>query len=142
MANSFTTQVIVDGPRNLIVKATAILTTSDLAATQAVIPASSMQLYTNVPPLVTLNYIDYSISDQLEVQVSWGLAGGAGPGQILMPLAGRGRMCFDDFKGIPNNQSPTDGSIWVQTTGWSSGTQIFTLIFETQKTGQIGVGVR
>lgn len=141
MANSFTTQVIVDGPRNLIVKATAVLTTSDLAATQAVIPVNSMKLYTNVPPFVRLDHIDYSISDQLTVQLFWGTASST-PGQIIMPLAGRGRMSFEYFKGIPNNQSPTDGSIWVQTVGWTSGTQVLDLIFECEKYGQIGVGVQ
>lgn len=141
MANSFTTQVIVDGPRNLIVKATGVLDTSNLAATQAVVPATSMKLYTNIPPDVRLDHIDYSISDQLTVQLFWGTASNS-PGAIIMPLAGRGRMSFEYFKGIPNNQSPTDGSIWVQTTGWTSGTQIFDLIFECEKYGQIGVGVQ
>lgn len=141
MANSFLLETIVDGPRNLIVKATGVLDTSNLAAVQAVIPATSMQLYTNKPPLVRLDHIDYSISDQLEVTLSWGTASNS-PGVVLMPLAGRGRMSFEYFKGIPNNQSPTDGSIWVAANGWTSGIQVFTLIFECEKTGQIGVGVQ
>jgi hypothetical protein len=54
-------------------------------------------------------------------------------------------MSFDDFKGLTNNQSPTDGSIWISTNGWNTvdnSTSIFTVILELIKAGGVGVGVR
>ena len=141
---ALTLQTIMDGPRNAIVKVTGVLTAADQPSTEIFNPANFM-----IPPgaltpapLVRLNHIDYSISDQLEIQLSWGLAAGAGAGAILMPLAGRGRMSFDDWKGVPNNQTPTDGSIWLQSTGWASGTQIFTIVLELLKAGIINTGVQ
>jgi hypothetical protein len=146
MANTLNVQTIIDGPRNLIVKVTGVLTTSDLAATQIVTPNTTFHPAQTVPPpLVALNYIDYSISDPLEVTLYWGNSTGPAAGVPIMPLAGRGRMSFDDFKGLTNNQVPTDGSIWIATNGWNTvdnSTSIFTVILELIKTGGSGVGVR
>jgi hypothetical protein len=146
MPNSLNVQTIIDGPRNLIVKVTGILTTSDLAPTQIVTPNTTFTVsQMNPPPLVRLNYIDYSISDPLEVTLYWGNSTGPAAGVPIMPLAGRGRMSFDDFKGLTNNQSPTDGSIWIATNGWNTvdnSTSIFTVILELIKAGGVGVGVR
>jgi hypothetical protein len=147
MANTLSIQTIVDGPRNLIVKVTALLTTSDLASTQVITPSTTFRVAQTIQtPLLQLNHIDYSISDPLQVLISWGNSTGPAAGTPIMPLAGRGRMSFDDFKGLTNNQVPTDGSIWVSTTGYAespdTGNGIFTLIFELIKTGGAGVGVR
>jgi hypothetical protein len=146
MANSLNIQTIIDGPRNLMVKVTGILTVSDLAATQIVTPPTTFQVSQMLPvPLVRLNYIDYSISDPLEVTLYWGNSTGPAAGIPIMPLAGRGRMSFDDFKGLTNNQVPTDGSIWIATNGWNTvdnSTSIFTVILELTKAGSIGVGVK
>lgn len=147
MANSLNVQTIIDGPRNLIVKVTGVLNTSDIAAVQVVTPSTTFTVaQMNPPPLVRLNYIDYSISDPLQVTLNWGNSTGPAAGQVIMPLAGRGRMSFDDFKGLTNNQSPTDGSIWLSTTGYAesgdTGNAIFTVILELIKAGGVGVGVR
>lgn len=144
MANSLDIQTILDGPRNAVVKVTGVLDTSNQASVKIYDPATLMIPPGSLAPapLARLNYIDYSISDQLEVQLSWGLAGGAGAGKILMPLAGRGRMNFDDWKGIPNDQANSDGTIWLVTTGWTSSTQIFTVILEMIKSGIVNVGVK
>jgi len=127
MANSLTTQILVDGPRNAVVKATAILDTSDLAETAIVVPAS----FFRVPPLFVIEHVDYSISDQLELQLLWA----GSPSTLIMPLAGRGRMSFVDFGGLVNNAAAPTGAINVKTTGWSSGIQVFTLILELLKKG-------
>ena len=145
MANQVTTQIVIDGPRNAIIKVTGILDTSNVAATQIVVPQNLFKVLAaqgNNPPLVRLNYVDYSITDQLEIQLNWGLAAAAGPGLPILPLAGRGRMNFDDFKGLPNNQAGSDGSIWLATTGWTSGVQVFTVILELIKSGLVYSGVQ
>lgn len=146
MANAVTIQTIIDGPRNAVVKITGVLDTSDVAPVQVAIPANMMHIFQSLPfPLLKLNYIDYSIGGNLEVILSWGLAAGAGPGAPILPIAGRGRMGFDDFGGLTNNQSPTDGSIWLQTTGWAATpdlVEVFSVVLELVKTGGVNVGVK
>lgn len=145
MANNVTVQTVIDGPRNAVVKITGTLDTSDVAAFQVAIPQNMMHIYQSRPfPLLKLNYVDYSIGGNLEVILSWGLAAAAGPGAPILPLAGRGRMGFDDFGGLTNNQAGSDGSIWLQTTGWAAtpdATNVFSIVLELIKTGGIGVGV-
>lgn len=146
MANAVTIQNIIDGPRNAIVKITGILDTSDVAPMQVVIPQNLMQMTdTNKPPLLRVNHIDYSIGTPLEIILSWGLAAAAGPGAPILPIAGRGRMSFDDFSGLTNNQAGSDGSIWLATTGFNIVTapkSVFSVILELIKAGQINTGVQ
>ena len=131
MANAFTTQIIQEGPRNAIVKVTGILDTSNLALTTAVDITTLTQSGTfPAPSMVRIDYLDYSISDQLECQLFWD----ATTDVIIMPLAGRGRMAFQNFGGLQNNSGAgKTGSILVQTTGWASGIQVFTIILEMVK---------
>lgn len=141
MANATHLQTLVDGPRNLVVKVTAVLDTSNLANTEVVTPATSFAVSSaggNAPPLARVEYIDYSIADGLEVTISWG--NGAGPVTPMLVLAGRGRMNFYEFEGLRNDAAGTDGSIWVSTTGYSTGTSVFTLIFEMVKEGLLYAG--
>jgi len=134
MANVLTTQTIVDGPRNLVVKVTGTLDTSDLALQTIVTPSSTFR----APPLVQLMHIDYSMTDQLEIQLQWQ----GTPNTPLMPLAGRGRMSFVDFGGLPDNATTPTGNIQMLTTGWTSGIQVFTLVLEMVKIGLTNAGVR
>ena len=134
MANSLTTQILIDGPRNAVVKVTAILDTSDLALTTIVDPAS----FYDVPPQFRLMHIDYAMTDQLEAQLQWV----GTPNTVMMPLAGRGRMSFVDFGGLTDNASSPTGQIQLKTTGWASGTQVLTLVLEMVKLGKVNAGVR
>jgi len=131
MANSFTTQIVQEGPRNAIVKVTGILDTSNLALTAAVSVSTLTQGGTQpAPAQVRIDHLDYSIADQLEIQLFWD----ATTDVALMPLAGRGRMSFHNFGGLQNNAGAgKTGDILIQTTGWASGTQVFSLIFEMVK---------
>ncbi len=126
---TITTQIISDGPRNALVKVVGVLTTADQPLVQVVTPAN----FAFNPATFKINYLDYSISDQLEVQLFWGTTPNSGD-VLIMPLAGRGRMSFDDFGGLTNNAPALgNGGIDLQTTGWTSGTQIFTIILELIK---------
>lgn len=131
MANSFTTQIIQDGPRNTVVKITGILDTSDQALTTAVDMSTLTQGSTALAPSqVRIDYLDYSISDQLEVQLLWD----ATTDVVIMPLAGRGRLLFQNFGGIQNNSTTgKTGNILIKTTGWTSGTQVFMVTLELVK---------
>ena len=134
MANSLATQILIDGPRNAVVKVTAVLDTSDLALTTIVDPAS----FFDVPPQFRLMHIDYAMTDQLEAQLQWV----GTPNTVMMPLAGRGRMSFVDFGGLTDNAASPTGQIQLKTTGWASGTQVLTLVLEMVKLGKVNAGVR
>lgn len=134
MANAFTTQILVDGPRNAIVKLTGILDTSNLSSTTAIDLSTLAPIVpgTNVtkPTAVSIHHIDYSISDQLEVQLAWD----ATTPVVIMPLAGRGRLQFKDFGGLQNNAGAgKTGNIMILTTGWASGIQVFSIVLEMVK---------
>lgn len=135
MANTITTQILTDGPRNATVKITGVLDTSDMALATVVTPASFMGAFTGF----RIYHLDYSISDQLELQLEWHATANVD----ILPLAGRGRMSFVDFGGLVNNAGAgKDGAIDLQSTGYGSGIQIFTLVLELVKEGVTGVGVR
>ena len=126
MANSLQTQIITDGPRNATVKITGVLDTSDLGLITVVNPAN----FQPIPGNFRIYHLDYSISDQLELQLQWH----ATVNQVILPLAGRGRMSFVDFGGLTNNAGAgRNGAIDLLTTGWASGTQIFSLVLELVK---------
>lgn len=134
MANAFTTQVLEQGPRNYVIKLTGVLDTSDLSATTAIDPSTFVDNDTDpgikTATTVRIDHIDYSISDQIEVQLQWD----ATSPTVIMPLAGRGRLSFWNFGGIQNNAgSGKTGKVLVKTTGWTSGTQVFSVVLECVK---------
>lgn len=128
MANNIQTQIITDGPRNATVKITGVLDTSDVPLTNIV----SVSNFSFLPQGFRINHVDYSMTDQLEIQLSWQ----ATVDVPIIPLAGRGRMTFYEFGGLINNAGAgATGGIDMKTTGWSSGTQVFTLVLELVKVG-------
>ena len=133
MTNSVTFQTLEEGQRNIIVKAAGVLDTSDYSLNTFISAASSNQSGTGATPTqLRIDHIDYSISDQIEVQLWWD----ATTDVIIMPLAGRGRMSFWNFGGLINNAGAgKTGDILIKTTGWTSGTQVFSIVLECVKQG-------
>jgi len=133
MANSVTFQTLEEGPRNIIVKAAGVLDTSDYALSTFISMASSNEGGKGfVPTQVRIDHIDYSISDQIEVQLWWDATSDV----IILPLAGRGRMSFWNFGGLVNNAGAgKTGDVLIKTTGWTSGIQVFSVILECVKQG-------
>lgn len=130
MANQIQTQTIIDGPRNAIVKITGVLDTSDVPLTNVV----SLANFCNAPKGFRIEHVDFSMTDQLELQILWQ----ATVDVPILPLAGRGRMSFIEFGGLINNAGAgATGGIDIKTTGWSSGTQVFSIILEMVKTGGV-----
>lgn len=129
MANAVTTQIILDGPRNVVVKMVALLDTSDIAATNIVTLAG---LANPVPTQLRIDRIAYSVSQQLGVQLYWD----ATTDVIITNLfPGGDDLCFKGIGGLLNNAgSGKTGAIQVVTTGWASGIQGFTLVLELVKT--------
>lgn len=128
MANSTTYQILEQGARNAIVKLTGVLDTANVS----LIPAFPIADLDPLPKLLRIDHIDYSISDQLEVQLFWNATTPA----LILPLAGRGKMSFWSFGGLQNNAGTgVDGQINLLTTGWTSGVQVYSIILEMVKQG-------
>lgn len=123
-------QIIEEGPRNAIVKVTGVLG-ANLTSTTVIDVTTLNQGGTGpTPTAVRVDHIDYSIGDQLEVEIDWH----ATTNVPMLPLAGRGRMSFWNFGGLQNNAGAgKNGNIDITVTGWTSGTQLFSLVFELVK---------
>lgn len=128
MANVHTEQILLDGDRNVFVKCVGVLDTSNQALIDIVLPASLVP----VPTLLRIDEIEYSITDQLSVQILWK----ATTDVVAVVLAGRGELCAKKQGGLINNAGVgVNGIIRLQTTGWASGTQTYTLLLKLVKQG-------
>ena len=129
MANAVNTQVLVDGPRNSVIKITGVLDTSDVAAVKVI----DLTTMVPQPTAVRIDHIDYSIVNNLEVRLLWDATT---PVDIL-PLAGRGRMSFWNFGGLQNNAGTgKTGNILIETNGYTTGTtMVFSIVLEMVKQG-------
>lgn len=131
MANSFLKQVIEEGARNLIVKLTGVLDTSDLSVTTAI--DHTLYNMSGIGPTPTgfrIDHIDFAITDQLEIQLQWH----ATTNVVILPLAGRGKQSYHHYGGLQNNSGVgKNGDIDIVTTGWTSGTQVFNIILDMIK---------
>jgi len=133
MANAFTTQILEEGPRNVVMKLVGILDTSNLASTLAVdVSTLTGNSTLPTPTQVRIDKIEYDVSDQLAVQLLWD----ADTDVVIFASPGRGEYCARHFGGFNNNAGTgKTGDINILTTGWASGTQVFTLILEMVKQG-------
>lgn len=128
MANVVTSQIIIDGDRNAVVKLTGVLDTSNESLATKVDPAD----FAPVPTQFRIDKITYSISSQLAVQLLWD----ATTDLIILPLTDSFEICAKDYGGLQNNAGAgKSGKILLQTTGWASGTQTYTIILEMVKQG-------
>lgn len=125
---SYSTQVLIDGPRNAVVKFTAQITGGDLPQTSIILPSG----LSPAPRALRVHHVDYSIQDGIEVILAWN----ATTDVPMLPLAGRGRMDFSDFGGLVNNAGAgKTGGIDISTVGWTSGTLAVTIVLEMWKDG-------
>lgn len=132
MANSVTTQLLLDGPRNAIVKYEGVLDTSDVAYMTVVDPALLTGMdNTGLQKAYTFRIlkITHNVEDALSVNLFWD---SATPVRIE-ELTGRGSPCYDRFGGLQNNApAGSSGKISATTEGWS-GIKSFSLILELKK---------
>lgn len=126
--NVYTTQVFEDGVRNYIAKLTGVLDSSDQPITTVITPASCA-IYK--PANFRIDHLDFTISDGIELQLWWE----GTPDQIILPMAGRNKFNYPDVGGIQNNAQNATGGIRVKTTGYLTGTQIYSLLLWCVKIG-------
>lgn len=135
MAGNVTSiQVLVDGPRNCVVKFEGILDTSDLSSTDVVDPAARSAMTTNGTKATTfrIKKITHNIEDGLAVNLFWD----ATTPVRIESLTGRGNAKYGEFGGLINNAGATGftGKITATTQGWSaSSTLSFSVILELIK---------
>lgn len=129
MANSVTVQVLQDGPRNVVLHVTGVLDTSNLAATVI----ADVSTFDPVPTLVRIDRMVWSCSDPLAVQLFWD----ATTDVFITELkAQEHKQDFKDVGGIHNNAGAgVTGDIVVTTTGWTAGTEYFTIDLWLVKSG-------
>ena len=119
--NTYSSQVLEDGERNYIVKLTAILDTADQPITTVIKPSDCAAF---VPRRFRLDHVDFTISDQLEIQLWWE----GTPDAIILPMAGRNKFNYNDLGGLQNNASAATGAIRIATTGYQTGTQVYSVL--------------
>lgn len=115
MANSTSTQILLDGVRNCILRISGTLDTSDIAQTVLIDPSTL-----NYPPArLSLDGIEFSIQDTLAVNLWWDATT---PVQFDA-LTGRGkREKMYQFGGIRNNAGAgVTGKVLYATKGWATG---------------------
>jgi hypothetical protein len=133
MANSFTTQILEEGPRNVAVKLVGVLDTSNLSSTAALAMSSINQGgYGPTPTAVKIEHIEYQIGSPLAVQLLWNATADV----VAVALVGSGFSNLKKLGGLTNNAgSGKTGTINILTTGYSSGTAVFTIILRLTKQG-------
>ena len=134
MANSVTTQILVDGPRNTVVKVEGVLDTSDLAYMTVIDPAVQAGI-DNTGALKAKHYrikkILHNVEDGLETRIWWDATA---PVRIEA-LTGRGKLDYEEFGGLQDNSGAgSTGKICLTTEGWATGKVLsFSLTLELVK---------
>lgn len=131
MANDLRIQTIIDGARNAVMKVTGVLDSSNQGLIVAINVSTLTQGGSASPPkAVRIDRIQYSISDQLTIQMYWEATANV----PVLDLAGRGKIKACDYGGLQNNAGAgKTGNILLQTSGWASGIQVYTVVLEMVK---------
>lgn len=138
MANIFSVQTLVDGPRNVVVKVVGILDTADLTGQTVIDPAtlSSVRPAMSGGPKaqkVRIDKIEYSIEDTIQVNLYWD----ATTPVPIVALNGRGTLKEQKVGGLINNAGAgVNGKVTLSTQGWAGGATLsFTLVIHAVKQG-------
>jgi len=134
MANSTSVQILVDGPRNVVLKLDAILDTSDLTSTVIVDPSTLSDYNINGVKATKLriNKINFDVEDGLDVELFWDAATPVRIGNFV----GRGKVDAWRYGGIVNNATSPTGKITLATQGWTTGAILsYTILLELVKQG-------
>lgn len=137
MANSTTTQILLDGPRNVVVKFEGVLDTSDLSSTVVLDPSvlATININSQLPTKLNIRKLTFFVEDTLDVRLFWD----ATTPVRIETLVGRGKVDYRQFGGLyPSaatvNSSGFTGKITAITQGWATGATLeFTVIMECIK---------
>lgn len=134
MANVVTTQILMDGPRNLVVKLTGVIDTADVGATSLVTLAnlSAVDGAGSPPTRLIVDKISYNVESPLAVHLAWD----ATTDVTFASLVNSGDdLEFKSFGGLYNTEAAgVTGAIMYSTQGWSAGAVLsFNVILEMRK---------
>lgn len=134
MANITSIQTLVDGPRNVVVKLTGTLDTSDITSTTLVDPAtlSAVNIAGGAPTRLIIDKISYNIEAGLGVALFWDATS---PVLIATLVNSGDDLEFKEFGGVYNTEaSGVTGKILYSTQGWSAGAILsFNVVLEMRK---------
>lgn len=126
MANTVTTQTLLDGPRNLVLLLTGVLDTSNESRVVKVDVSS----YDPAPTKVRVDKIQFSVAEGLKVVLDWD----ADTDVRFAAITGTGCLDACRFGGLTNNAGAgVTGDIALTTVGYASGTMTYTLVLEMTK---------
>lgn len=126
MANTVTSQTLVDGDRNLVMLFTGLLDTSNESRVVKV----DVSTFVPAATKVSIRKIQYSISSQLAIILDWD----ADTDVRFACLSGQGELEACAFGGLQNNAGTgVTGDIALTTVGWASGSQSYSLLLEMVK---------
>ena len=127
-------QILVDGPRNVVIKYEGTLTATDAGVYTIVDPAALSDFDINGVKAnrLRINKINYDVEDLLTVNVLWG---GASANTVIWNFAGRGKVEARHYGGIINNDTPAPtGGITSSFDYEGTGQNLtFTIILELVK---------
>lgn len=134
MANALTTQVLVDGPRNVVIKVDGYIDTADLTATDIADPAALSYLWEGGLQKATQLRIDriiYTVDEGLAVTLWWDATADV----RIVDLVKAGHQELHNFGGYTNNAGAgKTGKIQLTTEGWTTGKIYeFTILLELVK---------
>jgi hypothetical protein len=112
MANSLQLQTLEEGPVNLITKITGMADTANPPYSIIANPYTITIPPRPLPPVTfRIDFIEYSISDGIEVSLWWDSGGQQSSSTVIGPFAGRGNKHFLNFGGLINNATNPSGCI-------------------------------
>jgi len=124
MADAVTSQTLLDGERNVVMKFT---NTSDGTGESAVLKVDVSALY-GAPSRVKIKRVKYTVSGMV-ARLLWDATTDA----TILDLQGDGEMCFESIGGLYNNAGAgVTGDILLTTVGHTSGDS-YSIILEMVK---------
>jgi hypothetical protein len=126
-------QILVDGPRNVVIKYEGTLTATDSGVYTIVDPATLSNFDINGVKAnrLRINKINYDVEDLLTVNVLWE---GASSNTVFWNFAGRGKVEASHYGGIINNATNPTGKILATFDYEGTGqTLTFTIVLELVK---------
>lgn len=134
MANVTSTQILIDGPRNVSVKLEGVLDTGDVANTVLLDPALLQGIdFSGSAKAAKLRImkVQFAVEDTLAVNLLWD----ATVPVRIAEYVGRGKQCYESFGGLQNNAGAgVNGKILWNTQGASAGPILsFTLVVDCVK---------
>ena len=128
-----TPQILVDGPRHVVIKYEGTLTATDAGVYTIVAPANLSDFDINGVKAnrLRVDRITYDVEDLLTVNVLWK---GASANTVFWNFAGRGKVEARHYGGIINNAASPTGDI-VATFDYEGTGQVltFTIVLELVK---------